>query len=262
MRAFYYIDSGERNEATPFRSLRPKHLRTKVELERAAEHSGREDVWIVFANRVTELLSELQFTPRRTPEFIVLGDISRARVEILRNYIRRWVHQQAIRLPLDQLATLMAAKNRKDLLVGGEIDQDGGLALFYRGDFSPVLVPLTAFPTSGDGITPDFGRFSIEDHGQTVRFGEYEASTESILYEFDAEYRKRYRKNLIKSEKGLGASIRRLRLQKGLRQSDFPGIDEKEIRRIEAGEVKKPHQGTMQKIAAKLGVDVKELGTF
>jgi DNA-binding Xre family transcriptional regulator len=121
---------------------------------------------------------------------------------------------------------------------------------------------LTAFRKSGDGTEPDFSRFSIEDSGQSVRFGEYEASTESILYGFDANYRKRHRKNLIKTEKGLGASIRRLRLQKGLRQTGFSDVDEKEIRRIETGEVKKPHKSTLQKIAAKLGVDVEELGNF
>ena len=117
---------------------------------------------------------------------------------------------------------------------------------------------MTAFANSGDGVKPDFDQFLIDDYGQTVKFGDYEASTESILYEFDADYRKRHRKNLIKTEKGLGASIRRLRLQKGLRQTDFSSVDlsEKEIRRIEAGEIKKPHQATLQKIAKKLGVDV------
>lgn len=231
-------------------------------MERAAERGVGEDLWIVLASRVTGLLSELHFAPRRTPEFIVLGDMPRPRIEILRNFFRKLIHQQEIRLPFEQLAEVIAARNRSDLLIGGEVDREGGLALFYRGDFSPVLVPLTAFRTSGDETEPDFSRFSIEDHGQTIRFGEYEASTESILYEFDADYRKRYRKNLVKMEKGLGASIRRLRLQKGLRQTDFPEVDEKEMRRIEAGEIKKPHRTTLQKIATRLGVDVDELGTF
>jgi DNA-binding Xre family transcriptional regulator len=163
---------------------------------------------------------------------------------------------------LEQLAAVMASKNRADLLIGGDVDSDDQVVLLYRGDLTPLLVPFSAFPKSGNGIEPDFSQFSIEDYGQTIRFGEYEASTESILYEFDPDFRKRHRKNLIKTEKGLGASIRRLRLQKKLRQTDIPGIDEKEIRRIEAGEVKKPHQTTLQKIATALGVNVDELNSF
>ena len=262
MRAVYLIDSGERSETLAFRPLHPKHLKTKVDLERAVERSEREDLWIARGSQITKFLHDVNFAPRKAPELIVLGDVSQSRIEILRNFFKRLIYQEEIKLPFAQLAEVMAARHRSDLLIGGTIDQAGGWALFYRGDFSVVVVPLSAFPKSGDGNRPDFSRFAIEDHGQTVRFGEYEAAAEAILYEFDAEFRKRYRKNLVKTEKGLGPSIRRLRLQKGLRQTDFADVDEKEIRRIEAGEVKKPHQSTLQKIAAKLDVNVEELGTF
>jgi hypothetical protein len=257
------MDSAGRRESAAFRALHPKYLKTKIELERAVRRSDGKDLWIVLSNQVTKLLfADIHFSPRKTPELIVLGDISRSRVDIIRNFFKRFICQPEIKLPIEQLAEIMAAKNRSDLLIGGEMDEDGGMVLFYRGDFSPLLVPLTAFPTSGEGIEPDFSRFTIEDSGQSVRFGEYEASTESILYEFDVDYRKRYRKNLIKTEKGLGPSIRRLRLQKGLRQTDFSEVHEKEIRRIEAGEIKKPHQTTLRKIAAQLGVGEEDLDTY
>jgi Helix-turn-helix len=263
MRAVYLMNSEGRKDIAAFRTLHPKYLKTKMELERAVQRSRGEDLWIVLANKTIELLSsDIHFASRKTPSLIVLGDIPQPRIDIIKNFFKRSICQQEIRLPFEQLAEVMAARDRSDLLIGGEVDQEGGMVLFYRGDFSPLLVPLSAFPQSGDGTKPDFRRFTIEDSGQSVRFGEYEASTESILYEFDAGYRKRHRKNLIKTEKRLGASIRRLRLQKGLRQNDFPDIHEKEIRRIEAGDVKKPHQSTLQKIAAKLGVSVEDLGSY
>ncbi len=264
MRTVYLMDIEGSSPASDFRALSPKRLKTKMELMKAIERGDSEDLWIVRTNRVTELLSGARFTPRNTPELMVWGPVPRPRIEILRNFFSKLIHQQEIRLPTEQLAEVMAARHRCDLFVGGEIDLEGGVILFYRGDFSSVLVPLTAFANSGDGVKPDFDQFLIDDYGQTVKFGDYEASTESILYEFDADYRKRHRKNLIKTEKGLGASIRRLRLQKGLRQTDFSSVDlsEKEIRRIEAGEIKKPHQATLQKIAKKLGVDVEKLGSY
>lgn len=60
----------------------------------------------------------------------------------------------------------------------------------------------------------------------------------------------------------IGGAIRRLRLQKGLRQSDVPGVTAKEIARIELGQVKKPHQDTLRKIAVRTGVPVDQLETF
>jgi hypothetical protein len=262
MRAVYLMDSKGRKVSAQFSALHPQTLKNNVDLERAVKRTLRKDLWIVLAQELTSLLSDFQFRLRQTPELIVIGDLPRPRLDIVRIFFRRSICHGEIKLSFEQLAEVMAAHDRADLLIGGEVDQDGGLVLFYRGDFSPLLVPLTAFRQAGDGTEPDFSDFSIEDTGQSVRFGNYEASTEAILYEFDSDYRKRYRKNLIKTEKSLGASIRRLRLQKGLRQTDFSGIHEKEIRRIESGEVKKPHQPTLQKIATQLGVAVKDLGTY
>ena len=84
--------------------------------------------------------------------------------------------------------------------------------------------------------------------------GDYEAAADAILYEFDEEYRTRAKKRL--RDKSLGGAIRRLRLQKGLRQSDFPGISAKEIARIEKGLVKEPHAATLSIIAERTGVSV------
>ncbi len=256
------MGSEKPSERAAFRKLHPMHLKTKGDLEKAVNRSEGTDLWIVFAHKLTQLLSDVHFAPRKAPELIILGDVPQSRLEILRSFFSNLIYQEKVRLPFEQLAEVMAAENRSDLLIGGEVDEEGGVVLLYRGDLTSLLVPLTAFLKSGDGIVPDFGQFSIEDHGQVLSFGEYEASAESILYEFDADYRKRYRKNLVKTGKGLGASIRRLRLHKGLRQTDFKDVNEKEIRRLEAGEVKKPHQSTLQKIAATLGVAVDKLGTF
>jgi transcriptional regulator with XRE-family HTH domain len=66
----------------------------------------------------------------------------------------------------------------------------------------------------------------------------------------------------VDSDRSLGGALRRLRLQKGLRQSDFPGVTAKEIARIERGEVKKPHQQTLAEIAKRMGVSADEISTY
>jgi transcriptional regulator with XRE-family HTH domain len=82
------------------------------------------------------------------------------------------------------------------------------------------------------------------------------------LYEFDPQYRRRAKRRLAERDDSLGGALRRLRLQKGLRQNDCASVGAKVIARIERGEVKKPHQKTMILIAKRLGVSPEEIGTF
>lgn len=262
MRAVYYFNSDEGVDTSIFQSLHPRFVKTKVEIANAIRRVTDEALWIIPKREIMELLPTMHIPRRKAPELMILGDITPPSHEILRNIFRKVILEKEISLPLEELVEVMSAKNRADLMIGGVVDLSSKIILFFRGDFSSILVPFSAFQKSGDGTTPDFSKFSITDYGQTIRLGKYEASTESILYEFDADFRRRYKKNLIKIEKGLGASMRRLRLQRGLRQADIANVDEKEIRRIEAGEIKKPHATTLKNIALALEVDAAELGSY
>ncbi len=97
-------------------------------------------------------------------------------------------------LPPDELAEALQAENARDLFIGGSVDRSNQTITLWRGCLEPLTVPFSAFEKSGDGIEPDFERFSVTDSGQTVRFGEYEAATDAVLYEFDSEYRRRVSK--------------------------------------------------------------------
>ncbi len=126
-----------------------------------------------------------------------------------------------------------------------------------------MIVPLSAFPVSGDGVKPNFNKFSVTDYGQTIRFGQYEAAADAILYEYDSDYRRQKMKQRRASERGLGPSIRRLRCcSAGLRQQDFPGIAAKTIARIEQGKAIGVRDSTRSAIAKVLKVDPSELETF
>ena len=87
-------------------------------------------------------------------------------------------------------------------------------------------------------------------------------ATDSIFYAHDSGYRKRAKARELEHDDSFGASIRRLRLSHGLRRGDFPGISEKEIARIERGEIGTPHRRTLETIAARLGVEVEGLGSY
>lgn len=165
-------------------------------------------------------------------------------------------------LPLDELTEVLGSENRRDLLIGGEFIPARSAILLYRGDLGPITVPLSWFSPRPGSPEPDATRLAVTDYGQTVRLGEYEAAAEAILYEFDEEYRQRAKKRMSEKDTSLGGAIRRLRLQKGLRQTDFPGITAREIARIEKGLIQRPREETLQRIGKRTSVPVDQLQTY
>ena len=165
-------------------------------------------------------------------------------------------------LPINEMFEVLSSKISEKYIFTGEVDLANQTIILVRGNLEKLLIPFSAFQTSGDGIKPDFKKFKVTDHGQTIGLGDYEASVESLLYEFDPDFRKQLKKERSKRDRSPGASLRRLRLQKGLMQTDFPGINEKEIGRIERGEVAKPHRSTLEKIAKRLGVEVEDVLSY
>ena len=136
-------------------------------------------------------------------------------------------------------------------------------SVFWRGDLTSITVPFAAFPKSGDGIKPDFKKAKIVDCGQTLQLGPYEAAADAILYESDAEYRRKIKGLREESEQSFGASLKRLRKQLGLRREDFaPAVAAKTIARIERNEVATIQAKTRKAISARLGVPAEEIETY
>ncbi|MFM7166489.1 MAG: helix-turn-helix domain-containing protein [Planctomycetaceae bacterium] len=166
-------------------------------------------------------------------------------------------------LPPEELAEALKAENAADLIIGGSVDLCSETITLWRGSLTPLTVPFSAFEKSGDGIEPDFGQFAVTDFGQTVQLGHYEASADAILYEFDPQYRRRISRMRQQSERSFGASLRRLRKQRGLRREDFePEVTGKTIARIEQGVVRQVHKKTLDVIAKRLRVTPAEIESF
>jgi hypothetical protein len=131
-----------------------------------------------------------------------------------------------------------------------------------RGDLRRLSVPLWTFRPSGTGATPDPSRLAFADCGNTVRLGDYEAAADAILYEADSDYRSRLLAKKRADDKTFGACLRRLRLLRGLRQSEFGDVTTKTIARIERGETEAPHGHTLKVIATRLGVEPNEIMSY
>lgn len=83
-------------------------------------------------------------------------------------------------LPLDQLAEALASAPEVSRSLVIAAAHDGETLAMVRADGVQVTVPLSAFRPSGT-TSPDFGRLELDDHGQTIRFGEYEAAVDFAL---------------------------------------------------------------------------------
>jgi hypothetical protein len=165
-------------------------------------------------------------------------------------------------LPAEELMTVVTGKDASDRFIGGAADQQGETLALVRGNRATLVVPFSYFNESGDGTRPDFGKVSFADFGLTVALGAYEASSDGILYEFDAAYRQKLNKERRQNERTFGASLRRLRLQRGLKQGDFAPLTAKTIARIERSDVEKPHGKTLQTIAQRLGVNADQIESY
>lgn len=86
-------------------------------------------------------------------------------------------------LPYDELTEAMLSENSERLITGGSVDFNNRAVFLYTGKMKRLIVPFDWFVSffRPIPIVPDFNDLQIIDYGQTVRLGEYEASTPAIL---------------------------------------------------------------------------------
>lgn len=249
-----------------FQRLKASRLHFQSDVRAAMAQRSVYSLWIAPSEPAMQLLlGTLPQRPRSDDRRLLSLERARGEVQNLVHAHFRFVVSvgDGVRLlPIAELIDVLGSDNRADLFVGGVVLAAQSALLLYRGNLEPITIPFNWFVARPGSPAPDVSKFTVTDYGQTVRLGEYEAATDAILYEFDEDYRIRAKKRRLQEDETIGGSIRRLRLQRGLRQSDFPGVTAKEIARIEGGKVKKPHRETLQKIADRTGVAVDQLQSY
>lgn len=259
------------SSAVPNRASRVIEVRVDASLptgacRRYVAYAGAADAWrAVFRRRIREgagsasafrcaslvVPSRLRTTERATYEA--------AGAEVLDGGMARL-------LPKQELEEVLRSGERDELAIGVTVDTATDAVVVYRGSLDRLVVPSEWFRSRARGREDVAGRFDLEaarptDYGQTLQFGAFEVSVGALLYEFDADVRRRQRER-ARDESSFGASVRRLRLQRGLRQEDVPGLSRREVGRIERGEVGSPRAETLERLAAAYGVSVDALGSY
>jgi hypothetical protein len=240
----------------------------RAALHDAASATSKLIVWVVSDLKLGDLLVEAaasSWTAQRRG----LGDLlylERPRPEAVlpaRSFFDHvvWTDTRKHWLPSGEMFEILTLPDARKYVVGGLVDQETGTLTVYRGDLSAVTVPLSVFKPTGTGLLPDLTDFGVIDGGQAVRFGAYEATADVIFYEGDPDFRRELNTHRRQQERGLGPAVRRLRIQRGLRQTDFGSVPAKTMTRIECGQITRPHRRTLEAIAHKLGVSPQELDT-
>ena len=242
-----------------------KFARTKKEVRDLYATTTPNSIWIVPRQSDMLLLGNITGKPRGNHRLLCLEPTIGPMKHYLYAKFSRVVSpdDELKLLPLEEIAEIFASPDSEDYFIGGTVDKENGSVILYRGNVEPITLPLSWFEAGPNSPQPDPDDFEIIDFGQTVRLGKFEAGTEAILYEFDPLFRRRDKERRIGTDDSFGGALRRLRLQKGLKQSDFsPDISTKEIGRIERGEVQTVHKRTRETLARYLGVAPEEIETY
>jgi hypothetical protein len=248
-----------------FTRLGADRLRSESEIRTALSKHGVRALWIAPSSAAIHLLlGTLQRRPMGDLRLLSLeraDDDRRGLMHALFRYVVS-VDDGVRMLPTNELAEVLSSANRANLFIGAAVAHADAAVILYRGNLEPLVIPFLWFRERPDGPRLDVSDVKISDYGQSVCLGDYEAGADAILYEFDDGYRRQAKKRQLETDRSLGGALRRLRLQKGIRQSDFPGVTAKEIARIERGEVKRPDQHTLALIAKRLGVAPDNISTY
>lgn len=244
-----------------------------TQMSEVARRANKDSLWIVSRSEMIDQLIRAmgEFVLARSARETRLGnllmlDAPRTRtLAVLPRFFESVVGTDSSFkfLPPDQLAEVLSApkERSRDLFIGGLVDTKSRVLALVRGDLSRVVVPLSIFRAAGTS-KPDFARFEVDDYGQTIRFGSYEAGADFVLYALDPEFRRRINAKRREEKEGFGPSLRRLRAIRKIGRDEFDGIAAKTIARIERGEIQRPRGATLQVISKVLGVEAKEIETY
>ncbi|MCC5828415.1 MAG: helix-turn-helix transcriptional regulator [Phycisphaeraceae bacterium] len=260
-----FLFGGKAHRPERFRALKASRVR-KPELHDVLRSSRKTDLWILYSQQAAlDILSHVEWRNRPAcGAALLLDDVRASVLEALEGCFSQvaFSGSRGAVLSPEELSDAMIADHRGDLAIMGVMDDQSRTLTLWRGDMSKLVVPFSAFDNTSDVEKPDFDRFSIVDHGQTIRFGEYEAAFDSLLYDYDPDFRRELKKKRRKSDQSFGASLRRLRKQRRLSRDSFPPLTAKTIARIERGEVSTPRGKTLATIAERLGVEPEEIEGF
>jgi len=245
-------------------SQRFRRITSAATVREAYDTAPPKSLWLILSSAALAVLTSVKPQSSRDQRLLCLTSISPSSQHLIGAYFQPWLalSEDLAALEPDVLREVVRSADSRDRIIAAAYDAESAAIVLYRGNLDRIVVPLAWFASMASGAVADPAKLAVIDYGQTVSLGAFEASTDAILYEFDDEYRKTMRRRALAQDMSFGGSLRRLRLQRGLTQHDFPGVTAKTIARIERGAVATPHAATLAVVAKRLDVAVADLATY
>lgn len=263
-RTMILLDRATRRTAA-FAGMQPQIVSSITDLRDSVAHATKDSLWVSYASDLTAaLVKRATAVPSTLGVGLFIHSLDMKSIPVLSSLFRRIAYAvDGGFIPAEELAEVLESENCTNLLIGGFVNNATQTITLWRGNLESLTVPFSAFEKSGDGTVPDFSSFSVIDYGQTVKLGNYEAAVDALLYEYDPEFRRASSKKRLQEDRSFGASLRRLRKQRGFRREDFePDLSAKTVARIEQGKVTRIQKTTLDSLARHLSVDPKEIASF
>ena len=259
-RKLIIVDLGDVEWPETVEKLDARRVETPAEIEAALELDAN-TTWVAKDPHPLRDFIQLGHSRRRR-DLLLLEPATRLRLDALRQLFDNIVAPETglELLPTRQIFSVLAEDHPGDYFIGAGYDADDELLLLYRGNMETLSVKRESF--EANPVTqPDPEAVAVGEGGQTLNLGDYEVGADSILYQWDAKFRRRKKENRRQLDDTFGGSVRRLRMMRGLNQDEVEGVTERTVRRIEKNEVK-PRSSTVDKLADALEVESDEIDTY
>lgn len=133
---------------------------------------------------------------------------------------------------------------------------DGGDLVVLSPDFERLRIPVGQLPKLRDASVEDRSRFGIDPFGAYIYWPSHDVHLGWSQFKqiVDPAALLRVRQQSGQFNARYGQAIRAFRQERGLKQSDVPGLDERTVRRIEKGQTRATSQA-MARLAEAHGMD-------
>lgn len=182
-RQMFLLDKAKKRPAR-FSALHPEVVSSVGAVRESVAKATKDTLWVSYERDLTEALVKAVYGPSRLlGKAVLIHVLNPQSIPALTGYFQRFAFASNDGfLPPNELSEALRVENAADLFIGGNVDAANQTMTLWRGNLEPLTVPFSAFENSGDGLAPDFSRFSATDFGQTIRLGDYEAAADAILY--------------------------------------------------------------------------------
>jgi hypothetical protein len=134
---------------------------------------------------------------------------------------------------------------------------DGDKLIVWTCEPRRLLVPVSKIPALADMPAKDLNDFELSESGSRLHWnkGDVDLDLDNIRYYVDPEVRREHDRERREEAARYAGAIRAFREERGLKQTDIPGLTDRQVRRVEQGK-SMPRSATLRKLADAHGLSL------